>query len=323
MKEEVITFTTKDPNLIRIVESAERVAEFPTTVLIQGESGTGKELLAKLLHSKSPRVKKQFVPVNCGAIPEGLVESELFGYVSGAFTDAKSDRVGLVEQAEGGTLFLDEISELPLNIQAKLLRILQERRLRRVGDNKEKDIDVRIVAANWKDLEQEVKKGNFREDLFFRLNVITFKIPPLKERPEDIPFLATNILKRLNKKLAMKVIGLSPQVITRLCDYAWPGNVRELENCLERAMVLSNGVEIKEGDLPENINGSATTNKNPMMLNLASESNLSLRKATYQLEENFIRLALEKTKGNRTHAAKILEISHRALLYKIKEYKIS
>lgn len=322
MERDVVTFTTSDPTLSKLLASVERIAAFPTTVSITGESGTGKELLARLIHDKSPRKDKPFVAVNCGAIPENLVESELFGYLQGAFTDATHDKTGLIELANGGTLFLDEIAEIPLALQAKLLRVLQERKIRRIGANTEQTVDVRILAASWKDLESEVKAKRFREDFYFRLNVVTLHIPALRERPSDILTLTTEIVTRINKRLGTSVISVSKKAQDLLLAYHWPGNVRELENCLERALVLCEGNEITEQDLPEGLGTKTTKATNPQ-LELLNPDDLSIPNAVRNIEENFIKRALEKTNGNRTHAAKILEISHRALLYKIKEYNLS
>ncbi|MBW1873337.1 MAG: sigma-54-dependent Fis family transcriptional regulator, partial [Deltaproteobacteria bacterium] len=211
-------------------KTVEKIAEFKSTVLITGESGTGKELIARALHNRSPRRDKPFVAVNCGAIPENLLESELFGYIRGAFTDAIRNKQGLFEEADSGTLFLDEIGELPLGLQVKLLRVLQESEIRRVGENKPRKVDVRILAATIRDLLAEVKIGGFREDLFYRLNVLSIKIPPLRDRPEDIPMLVEHFLTRCNTKLGTNIAEVDPAAMKLLVEYSWPGNVRELEN---------------------------------------------------------------------------------------------
>jgi two-component system, NtrC family, response regulator AtoC len=294
-----------------------KIADYKTTVLIQGESGTGKELVARALHDCSTRASKPFVAVNCGAIPENLLESELFGHVKGAFTDASRDKKGLFAEADGGTLFLDEIGELPLNLQVKLLRALQEEEIRRVGDTRSIHIDVRVVAATVRDLATDAKESRFREDLFYRLNVLPIPIPPLRERSEDVPPLVEHFLARNNARLGLRISGIAPEAMKLLLDYPWPGNVRELENTIEHAMVLAEGEVVKVDSLPAKIRES----KDRIRLTLLS-GELSIKKTTRIIEEELIRRALKHTSGNRTNAAKILEISHRALLYKIKEYGV-
>jgi two-component system response regulator AtoC len=292
-----------------------KVASYKSTVLITGESGTGKELVARAIHSRSPRVSKPFVAVNCGAIPETLLESELFGHKRGAFTDATFDKRGLFEEADGGTLFLDEIGELPVSLQVKLLRALQEETIRRLGDTRDTQVDVRIVAATVRDLTEDVASGRFREDLFYRINVLPLHIPPLRDRREDIPMLIEFFIERNNLRLGTQVASVGPDAKKLLLDYGWPGNVRELENTIERAMVLAEENVLRIEDLPLRI----TESRDPIRRVLSS-GELSIKKTTRYLEEELIRRALKKTGGNRTNAAKILEISHRALLYKIKEY---
>jgi two-component system response regulator AtoC len=307
----------KSPQMVEIFRTISKVAEFKATVLISGESGVGKELVARALHSRSSRKNAAFVAVNCGAIPENLLESELFGHKKGAFTDATSDRRGLFEEANGGTLFLDEIGELPLNLQVKLLRVLQEDSIRRVGDSKDTKVDVRIVAATHRDLGAEAKAGRFREDLFYRINVLAIAIPPLRARREDITLLVDHFLARNNGRMGTRIRGLSGEARKLLQEYGWPGNIRELENTIERAMVLAEGDVLDIGDFPERIREAL----DPVQMQLAS-GELSIKKTNCAIEEILIRRALTKTKGNRTRAAEILEISHRALLYKIKDYKI-
>jgi two-component system response regulator AtoC len=313
-------FIGKAPATLAVLRTVAKVAEYKTNVLITGESGTGKELVAHALHSLSPRASGPFVAVNCGAIPEALLESELFGHKKGAFTDATRDKKGLFEEADGGTLFLDEIGELPLGLQVKLLRVLQEEEIRRVGDVKETPVDVRVVAATVRDLVAEVKAGRFREDLFYRLNVLPIHLPPLRDRREDIPLLVEHFIHRYGEKHAatgLQVTGVSPEAMELLLAYHWPGNVRELENTIERAMVLCEGTRIEVGVLEDRI--KAQRDKLHAVL---SSGELSIKKTTRLIEEELIRKALAATGGNRTNAAKILEISHRALLYKIKEYGI-
>ena len=295
-----------------------KIAEYKTTVLIQGESGTGKELVARAVHDNSPRADCAFVAVNCGAIPENLLESELFGYCKGAFTDASRDKNGLFTEAHTGTLFLDEIGELPLNLQVKLLRALQEEEIRPVGGTRDIKVDVRVVAATVRDLSEEVDAGSFREDLYYRLNVLPLTIPPLRERIEDVRALAEHFIDRNNVRLGMQCDGISPDALKLLLKYTWPGNVRELENTIEHAMVLAESSIIELESLPEKIRQSSDRIRKTLL-----SGELSIKKTTRIVEEELIRRALKKTGGNRTNAAKILEISHRALLYKIKEYGLS
>ena len=300
-----------------VFRTLEKVADYKTTVLIEGESGTGKELVARALHERSSRASRSFVAVNCGAIPGTLLESELFGHKRGAFTDASSDKRGLFEEADGGTLFLDEIGELPLALQVKLLRALQEGIIRRLGDTRDVKIDVRVVAATVRDLGLEVKEGRFREDLYYRLNVLPLRVPPLRERREDIPLLVEHFLVKNNARLGTKMRGVSPRAHKLLLEYPWPGNVRELENTVERSVVLAEGDTLDEADLPERLRAG----KDAVQATLDA-GELSIKKTTRVIEETLIRRALDKTRGNRTAAAKLLEISHRALLYKIKDYGV-
>jgi two-component system response regulator AtoC len=297
--------------------TVDKIAEFKSTVLIQGESGTGKELLARAIHDRSPRADEPFVAVNCGAIPENLLESELFGHVRGAFTDAVRNKQGLFEEADGGTLFLDEVGELPLSLQVKLLRVLQENEIRRVGENKSRKVDVRILAATIRDLTDMVQEGSFREDLFYRLNVLSVKIPPLRDRPEDIPLLVEHFLARCNDKLGTEVGGVEPAAMKLMMEYDWPGNVRELENLVERAVILCDGARITPDLLTDKVR---STPPRPAA-NLLGDQ-LSIKKTVRVVEEELIRRALDETGGNRTRAAKLLEISHRTLLYKLKDYGV-
>jgi two-component system response regulator AtoC len=307
----------KSGNMQDIFRTIVKIAEFKTTVLITGESGVGKELVARAIHRRSKR-NGAFVALNCGAIPENLLESELFGHKKGAFTDAVADRRGLFEEAHGGTLFLDEIGELPLGLQVKLLRVLEDEKIRRLGDARDVQVDVRIVTATHRDLLAETKHGRFREDLFYRLNVLHIHCPPLRERREDIPLLIEHFLARNNARLGTEVRGLDTEARRLLFEYPWPGNVRELENTIERAMVLSEGDTITATDLPERVREA----RDPVQMQLAS-GELSVKRTMRIIEEILIRRALQKTKGNRTRAAEVLEISHRALLYKIKDYEIT
>ena len=302
----------------RLRATIDQIARTKSTVLIQGESGTGKELVARAVHDASPRRHRRFVAINCAAIPATLLESELFGHKRGAFTDAVRDKAGLFEDADGGTLFLDEVGELPLALQAKLLRALQEGEIRRVGDTQSITVDVRVVAATLRDLSDDVAAGRFREDLYYRLNVLPLRIPPLRERTEDIPTLAKFFAARSAQRHGLGNIELSDEVIEALCHQPWAGNVRELENVIERALVLVDGPTIDLPFLSTVMNVKADTTACD-----DDEGELSIKKATRDLEAKLIERALGVTQGNRTNAAKLLEISHRALLYKMKEYGIS
>jgi two-component system response regulator AtoC len=296
------------------LDVARKVARHPSTVLLTGESGTGKELVARLVHNSSPRAQEAFVAVNCGAIPEALLESELFGHAKGAFTGASHEKAGLFEEAHGGTLFLDEIGDLPVALQVKLLRALQEGEVRRVGANTSTKVDVRLITATNRDLAADIASGRFRGDLYYRINVVTIKLPPLRERPQDIPELALHFLRSYNERLGLGVESIAPSAMRLLADYAWPGNVRELENVIERALVLAQGPTIEPEHLAEFVRASDSPGP--------SSDDLSIKRQTDALERTLIRRALEETRGNRTRAAQLLELSHRALLYKIREYKL-
>jgi two-component system response regulator AtoC len=308
----------KSRTMLDIFRTIAKIADFKTTVLITGESGTGKELVARAIHARSARKGAAFVAVNCGAIPENLLESELFGHKRGAFTDANADRRGLFEEASGGALFLDEIGELPLSLQVKLLRVLQEDTIRRLGDTKDIKVDVRIITATHRDLAADVKAGRFREDLYYRINVLPIAIPPLRSRREDVSLLIDHFITRNNARLGTSIRGVSVEARKSLLEYAWPGNVRELENTIERAMVLAETDVLQAADLPERLRDAL----DPVQVHLAS-GELSIKRTTAAIEQILIRRALQKTKGNRTRAAQLLEISHRALLYKIKDYKVT
>ena len=300
------------------VELTTKVAQHPSTVLITGESGTGKELIARLIHASSPRASRPFVPINCGAIPENLLESELFGHVKGAFTGAHTDRAGLFEEADGGTLFLDEIGELPSQLQVKLLRALQEGEIRRVGDSSSRKVDVRIITATARDLEQEVRAGNFRSDLYYRINVVRIHLPPLRQRTEDIPPLTRYFIERFSRQLGISVTGFEPAAMKLLLSFPWYGNVRQLENVVERAMVLAESPTIKPEDLPDFVQHPEASVEGPQDALPADE--LSIKKHTADLERRLISRALQVTDGNRTRAAELLDLSYRALLYKIRDY---
>ncbi|HVJ18867.1 MAG TPA: sigma-54 dependent transcriptional regulator [Polyangiaceae bacterium] len=308
----------KSQKMTEIFRTISKIADYKTTVLVTGESGVGKELIARAIHRRSSRRGGPFVAVNCGAIPENLLESELFGHKKGAFTDAIHDRRGLFEEATTGSLFLDEIGELPLGLQVKLLRVLEDEKIRRLGETRDVQVDVRIITATHRDLMAETKAGRFREDLFYRLNVLPIHCPPLRDRREDVPLLIDHFVARNNARLGTSIRGLDTEARRLLYEYSWPGNVRELENTIERAMVLCEGDVIIPTDLPERIREA----RDPVQMQLAS-GELSVKKTMRIIEEILIRRALQKTKGNRTRAAEVLEISHRALLYKIKDYQIT
>jgi len=299
----------------------ERLARGQAPVYISGDSGTGKELVARLIHELGPRGDRPFVPVNCGAIPEALMESEFFGHKKGSFTGAVQDKDGLFKAADGGTLFLDEVGDLPLPMQVKLLRAIQERSVRPVGAQTEIKVDVRILSATHKDLHSLVQQGRFRQDLYYRLNVIELHIPPLRERSDDIPLLANHVLARLAASLGMKVPHLTDDALTVLKHYGFPGNVRELENILERALTLCNGDEISAPDLhlPVSGNGQDESEANGTY---QSGGERSLDDYLEQVERQAIEAALGKTNQNKTAAAKLLGISFRALRYKLEKLGI-
>ena len=289
-----------------------RVSDSPSNVLVTGESGTGKELVAKAIHYNSDRQNAPFVPVNCAAIPDTLLESELFGHVRGAFTDAKTDKPGLFEEAQNGTLFLDEISEFPLLLQAKLLRAIQEREVRRVGAARSVIVNVRIIAATNLTLADEVKAKRFREDLYYRLNVIELRLPPLRERREDIPLLVDAFLHKCREASGKDVQGISEPALELLIDYQWPGNVRELENVVERAVTLARGDRITSEDIPPAIQGARREKR---VIDEAAERSLPLE----EVEREYILRILEKTGGNKYQAAQMLGIDRKTLYRKLGE----
>jgi len=294
-----------------IYELIDRISHNSPAVLIQGESGTGKEVVARVIHQKSNRRNKPFIPVNCGAIVEGLLESELFGHVKGAFTGAIRDRIGLFQAAEGGTIFLDEIAEVSTALQVKLLRVLQEKRIRPVGDSKELEVDVRVITATNRDVEEAIRTGDLRKDLYYRLNVVSIKIPPLRERKEDISLLVKYFINRFNARSNKKVAGVSSETMDNLLSYHWPGNVRQLENVIERAFALGVEDTITMGDLPPEIRKFSETSK--------------ITEMTYNLRDNEVGLitkALEKTRGKKAEASELLGINITTLYRKIKKYGI-
>jgi len=308
-----------------------RAANYPSTVLLTGESGTGKELLAHALHEQSPRRRGPFVPINCAAIPETLLESELFGHERGAFTGAERARPGLFERAHGGTLLLDEIGDMPLSLQTRLLRVLEDGRVRRVGGREAKEVDVRVVAATAKDLDAAVRTGGFRDDLYYRLNVVRVRVPPLRERRTDIPLLAATLVRRASERLGRTVDSVSEQALDVLAEHDWPGNVRELENVLERAVIVvpPNGHRVEVAHL--SIDGRQTLSEPPLPVALTEvvalgpddgECSLSVKLHAARVERHLITHALKRTDGHRGRAAALLEISSKALAYKIRDYGI-
>lgn len=303
--------------LKNVLDIAEKVSPYATTVLITGESGTGKELVARGIHVSSPRKAKPFFAINCGSIPGELLESELFGYLKGSFTGADRDKEGLFAAANASTLFLDEIGELPQAMQVKLLRVLQENEIRPLGASRVKPIDVRIIAATAKDLHDEVLKGRFREDLYYRLNILSVPLPPLRERLEDIPLLCDFFISKYNGQLNKEVTGVSVEAMKYLLRYQWPGNIRELENVIQRGLVLTEGSTIDVAHLPPTM-----ANTRPEEREGLSIAGFSLKDAQKKLEAAMIGKALAETGGNKSQAALLLEISYPNLLSKIKEYSL-
>ena len=302
----------------KALDVVEKVARHDSAVLLSGASGTGKELVARLIHRESPRGSGPFVALNCGGIPEQLLESEFFGFVKGAFTGADRDKPGLFEAADGGTLFLDEVGDLPGSLQVKLLRVLQEGEFRRLGSTEVRRASVRIISATNRDLEAAVEAGEFREDLYYRLAVVPIHLPQLRTRAEEIPELVMYLLRRHGERLGIHVEGIHPEAMSVFLRYPWPGNIRELENVLERALVLTEGPLITVDDLPE-----AVRRPPPETPGIQADmDDLSVKRHGARLEKHLIQLALDRTGGNKTQAAELLELSPRALRYKIQEYGI-
>jgi two-component system response regulator PilR (NtrC family) len=305
----------RSPAMRALYQMVEKVAPARTTVLITGESGTGKELVARALHGKSPRASAPFVPVNCVAIPEGLIESELFGHVKGAFTGAQGPRPGLFQAANGGTLFLDEVGELPVPLQVKLLRAIQERRVRAVGADEDEEIDVRLIAASNRDLAAEVAAGRFREDLYYRLNVIQLRVPPLRERREDVMLLADHFLRRFEAEHGRERLDLSREAKKRLDAYDFPGNVRELENLVERAVTLSDGPEVTLDALPGPLRppAAAPLADGPLPSGFSLEAHLA------SIEQQLIDRALQQSHGVKKNAAAMLGLTFRQFRHRLKK----
>ncbi|RDV37772.1 sigma-54-dependent Fis family transcriptional regulator [Bradymonadaceae bacterium TMQ3] len=304
----------------------DRVARSPASVLISGESGTGKELVAGALHKRSDRREKPFVAVNCAALPGSLLESELFGHVKGAFTDAREDKEGLFVRAHGGTLFLDEVGDLPLSLQPKLLRVLEERRVRPVGGSQEVEVDVRLVAATHRNLEHQVREGEFREDLYFRFNVIELSLPPLRERGKDVLLLAQHFIERFAERSDKAIRGLSAEAGRALMQYHWPGNVRELRNYIERAVVLALQEEISPEDLPPRVRGAGGDGRDAPYLDMLTwQSILGLDglPTLEELEIRYVGYVLGRTGGNKSRAAEILGMDRTTLYRKIERHEIA
>lgn len=302
-------------NIFKIVK---KIAPYKTSILLTGESGTGKELIAKAIHHSSNRSDQPFIAINCGAIPENLLESELFGFVKGAFTDATQAKKGLFQEADKGTLFLDEIGELPLMLQVKFLRVLQEEEIRRIGDNMNIKIDVRMIAVTAKNLETEVKEKRFREDLFYRLNVMCIDIPPLRERKEDIPLLTAYFIDKYNERLDKSINGIDKKALDLLINHPWKGNVRELENAIERAMIFADTSKLRIGNFPQEVREYSSRKEETS----SDDGELSIRKVVKDVEKTLVIKAVERAGGNKAGAARLLEISYRSLMYKLREYDI-
>ena len=300
-----------------LIKMIAKIAPTKSNVLIEGESGTGKELVSRAVHDASTRKAGPFIAINCGAIPESLIEAELFGHVAGAYTGAPKARDGLFEAANGGTLLLDEIGELPLSMQVKLLRVLQERRVRRVGDDKERDVDIRLIASTNRDLEEMVSEGTFREDLFYRLNVVRLRVAPLRERAEDIPMLARGFVAKYASEAEKEISGVAPDAMATLCRYAFPGNVRELENSIERAVALAAEEFIQREDLPEKIlQKSVESSEDPLEF---MEEGVNLEGRLQQIELRFIMEAMRRTGGVKKRAAELLGLSFRSFRYRLQK----
>lgn len=309
------TLIGNSPAFRRVIEQVTEVCETRATVMLNGESGTGKELVARAIHFNSPRRNRPFVAVNCAAIPEALLESELFGHVKGAFTGAVSARIGRFAAADGGTLFLDEIGDMPVAIQAKLLRAVQERSFEAIGADRSQNVDVRLIAATHKDMRQAVAEGRFREDLFYRLNVFPIQLPALRERPEDIPLLASHFLDELSDAIGKHVTGFSPAALAAMVGHNWPGNIRELHNCIERAVIVAKSATIDIPDLPRDLFDNPRRNgRDALPRDLDAELE--------RMEREFILEALRRSDGVQVKAARLLGIAERSLWHRIKKLGI-
>ena len=303
------------PAMQAIFRTIEKVAKGDSSIIIYGESGTGKELVAHAIHNTSPRKDRAFIRVNCGALAEGILESELFGHEKGAFTGAIKRRKGRFELAQSGSIFLDEIGDIPLGTQVKLLRVLQEKEFERVGGEETLSVDTRIIAATSKNLQEEIKRGNFREDLYYRLHIIPIHLPPLRERKEDISLLTEHFIKKISKEVNIPELKIEAQAIDKLRRYNWPGNVREFENVLERAAVLSEDAHILASDLPLFSEGAQT-------LTYSQPDGLNLNRTLETTEKQLLEKAMDKARGVKTEAAKLLDIKTSALYYKLEKYDL-
>lgn len=306
----------KSKKMLQIINTIKKVTPTSATVLILGESGTGKELIAKAIHYNSPRKDKPFIAINCAAIPESLIESELFGYEPGAFTGANTRKIGLIESAHGGTLFLDEIADLPLNLQSKLLRVLQDKEVRRVGGKDTIKVDIRIIAATNKDLINEVEKGKFREDLYYRLKVVTVEIPPLRERKEDIPELVSFFIEKYSKEFGKKISGVDERALRALEDYSWPGNIRQLETVIEKAVIVCDGDKITLRDIQDELR--FTIPKSIFEIEIPEEG------LNYEeLEKELLKKALIKSNYVIAKAARLLGMSYKTFWYRLEKFGLS
>lgn len=314
----------KNPAMLEIFKLVDNIADTDSSVLISGESGTGKELIARAIHNKSNRNDKQFVSVNCGALPADLLESELFGHKKGSFTDAYRDKEGLFSVAHRGTLFLDEIGEMSPAMQVKLLRAIQERRIRKVGDSLEQDVDVRIISATNKDLSESKRKKEFRDDLYYRLNVISIHLPPLRERRDDIELLTYHFLDKYNQRMGKSIRGFEDDVLESFRQYAWPGNVRELENCVERAVALEKGETIRLASVPREVAYSIADHpgKTPDLRQLLAQGSFDYNRYIESLGQDIIREAMKMAGYRQKKAARLLNLSYRSLRYLLDKYQI-
>jgi len=309
----------KSPRMLKVFDLIEKVSQAKVNVLILGESGTGKELVAKAIHYNSPRKNGPFVPINCGAIPETLLESELFGYVRGAFTGAVTSKRGLLEIASGGTLFLDEIGDLPLSLQVKLLRVIQEREFKRVGGTEDIKVDLRIIAASNQDLAEKIRKKEFREDLYYRLNVIQINLPPLRERREDIPLLVHHFVDKYSREMEKEIKGVTPEAMELLVNYDYPGNVRELENIIERSVTLETEPYITDKHIRSYMSERLLSRELPIKVEIPEEG-IDLNRVIEEIEKAFLLKALERTGGMKKKAAELLGMNFRAIRYKLAKY---